>query len=290
MLFFPWQLRLNITLTELLGRIKMNILDLDLDFFLTSRTTNKPFNGDRADDLTPWSHDVVRAFLENTLGLNKTGKIKGAFLTEHVEVYDSWKKLIESKKLTTPFNLYHVDAHADLGMGDGSWSRILKDLLKLSPLDRTTPSRGGLFGLSSGNFIAYAIANHWINEISFIVCENWRDDIPIQLFDQKSWDYWISLDLPKRGNHELYIEFLRLNDESEKRYSYHDEPIHEIGERIGEPKVKFNIIDSNNSDTMLNDVQWDFLFLTQSPSYTPKSADALIPLIREYMDNEHQRA
>ncbi len=38
----------------------------------------------------------------------------------------SGKNLLMAKKLSDPFDVVHVDSHADLGLGDASWSFFCK--------------------------------------------------------------------------------------------------------------------------------------------------------------------
>jgi hypothetical protein len=53
--------------------------------------------------------------------------------------------------------LVHVDAHADLGLGDASWVHIVSELLRLPVAQRSDPPRGSRF-LNAGSYIAYALA------------------------------------------------------------------------------------------------------------------------------------
>ena len=50
---------------------------------------------------------------------------------------------------------------------------------------------------------------------------------------------------------------------------------------IFEPKVKFNIIDANNDYLHSS---YDFITFAISPNYTPKEADFIINIMKEYID------
>ena len=78
-----------------------------------------------------WTEREVRDFLENNLGLSKGNKIRGRVVAGHNESLFFWRELIEKGELTTPFDVIHVDSHADLGLGYRSWAHILDYLLKL---------------------------------------------------------------------------------------------------------------------------------------------------------------
>ena len=114
----------------------MRVLDLDMDYFMKSVAT---FIGESETDRLPeddygdyvWTEREVRDFLENNLGLSKGNKIRGRVVAGHNESLFFWRELIEKGELTTPFDVIHVDSHADLGLGYRSWAHILDYLLKL---------------------------------------------------------------------------------------------------------------------------------------------------------------
>ena len=114
----------------------MRVLDLDMDYFMKSVAT---FIGESETDRLPeddygdyvWTEREVRDFLENNLGLSKGNKIRGRVVAGHNESLFFWRELIEKGELSTPFDVIHVDSHADLGLGYRSWAHILDYLLKL---------------------------------------------------------------------------------------------------------------------------------------------------------------
>ena len=50
-------------------------------------------------------------------------------MTGHNEALFFWQELITKEILETPFEVVHIDSHADLGLGYLSWTYILDDLL-----------------------------------------------------------------------------------------------------------------------------------------------------------------
>jgi len=251
----------------------MNILDIDLDFFQFGRlslvpndTTARP----TMDLVQPWSIESTIEFLEQRCHLNKQNKIKGFIVEQHHELFHLWKQLIDKGQLTVPFRVYHVDAHADLGLGDCSWTYILGDLVH-KPIDqRTDIPMSGSEKLNCGNYLAFSIANRWIDRLNFIINPSWRDDIHgcyVNIQDPVSY-----------GHHDLAIQ-LKL---------YTPEQIDEMGitrsepEPLGyEPEVPFEIIpyeDFNHRG------EFDYIFLSKSPTYTTPATDVLIPVILEYME------
>lgn len=57
-----------------------------------------------------------------------------------------WKDLIDRGELTIPFEVVHVDSHADLGLGYASLDNILNVLLYYS-VEEHAQSRSELFAL-----------------------------------------------------------------------------------------------------------------------------------------------
>lgn len=83
-----------------------------------------------------WNEREVRNFLEGNLGLTKYNKIRGRIVSGHNESLFYWRELIEKGDLCTPFEVIHVDSHADLGLGYSSWTYILNDLLGIPSEER----------------------------------------------------------------------------------------------------------------------------------------------------------
>lgn len=104
-----------------LGGVDMRVLDLDMDYFMT-KIANTPFSckarlTEEDYGNSVWSEEEVRQFLEQNLGLSKKHKIHGRIVNGHNEALFFWEELINCKKLSDPFDVVHVDSHADLGLG-----------------------------------------------------------------------------------------------------------------------------------------------------------------------------
>lgn len=259
----------------------MRILNLDLDFFLNRRVTSRADSiNSRPDDygLVPWHPDTVVQYLEDELNLKK--KVPGKVVVSHHEVFFLWRNLIGLKRLTSPFFVCHVDAHADLGMGLPSWVYLHSDFLELSLTDRCQPMEG-TGGLNFGSFMAFAIGNRWISELDFIVPTFWHDDIPqFQLTEEH---------VNRRGefvkpNSALHIELMHAPRNQ-------IEPVHlrrpflDVRKSIGEPRIPFNIIAQDSVGGRYETEPWDYVFLSHSPGYVPSTADTLLPVIADYIDD-----
>ena len=251
----------------------MRILDLDLDFFLKKKFASfgSP-SGKRLSsrEYKRWTIKAVKEFLEVNCGLSCGEKIDGKIFTTHDEVYFYLKKLKENMG-SVSFSIDHVDAHADMGMGDSSYRYIASEILGL-PLDqRVNPRLKKRDGLSEGNFLMFAIANRWIADLKYIGNLNWMDDVPPFAF--KNFDRNTNQIQLKNFTLDQLVEMLNWGDfiAGAKRQV-----------PLGlEPEVKFEALHYGDFKAA---GAYDAIFLTLSPGYTPKTAGKLIPVISEYIN------
>jgi len=245
----------------------MRILDIDLDFFLCDvRHSATP--GTRADPelYQPWPENDVRLFLEQYCGITKP--IPGRFVVEHVEVFNDWERRINSHELITPFEVIHVDAHADLGLGDSSYLFIATKLLGTAVSDRLreTRQRPNEEGLLSGNYLAFAIACRWLSSLTYV--HHWR---------KKGDDFWhryvVDMNLETQGIQMPYFGPATAM----QLFNRAKEPRHL------EPRLPFT---RTAAHKYRNSEPYDLMYLAHSPLYTPTTADPLIDVIREYMNED----
>jgi len=251
----------------------MNILNIDLDFFLYGRKANykRPRN---EIDIEPWSKKKVIDFLEIELGLSKKRKVLGCCLNHHHEVYFKWKKLIEMNLLNTPFNIYHIDAHSDLGNNDPIWKKLTSKIVKLPLKERVLACKDDL---TCNNYLSIAIANRWLNSLIFIKNENWYIDLAPYLLTEKSFEDYKNYNRKISScDFELEIKYLDYN-------LYHED-FYSVAKSVGEPIIPFKIIDIKKLKGIYNKTKWDYIYLANSPDYTPESADYLMEVIKEYID------
>lgn len=220
-----------------------------------------------------WPEEDVRSFLENNCKLNRNNKLQGAYFTHHVEVFHFLRSLQEKSNFELTFNIDHVDAHADLGTGDCSYVYIASDILSLPIHERAYPQKiNGCYGLSSGNFLAFAVACRWISCLRYINDINETDDI--QWFNLKNFEFFAdSIQLKQFSSADMEaLTSGRLGDMQLGARSLTPISI--------EPEVPLHVIDHKSFSSTNT---YDFIFLTQSPGFTPKTSDVLIPVIKEYM-------
>ena len=265
----------------------MKILDLDMDYFMKSVAT---FVDESITERLPeadygdcvWTAKEVRNFLENNLGLSKENKIKGRIVSGHNEALWLWKELIFDEKLTAPFEVVHVDSHADLGLGYNSWTYILNYLLSYPPEERPSHSRyidcfGKISEEGIGDYLLFAIAYRWISKI--VYCGNPYGECNDYLWDTLK-DYkenYIRKNPVENTIQLLYnpdMDFPQFDDPVSLKQNY-------IKHSKKEPEVPLLIIPT--IEDVKFDGTFDYAVLAQSPNYTPKSADFIINIFREYI-------
>jgi hypothetical protein len=249
----------------------MCVLDIDLDFFLSKRRTHRIGKERPSDqDAVPWSCEDVRVFLEERCGLSAGKPVPGSVVVQHDEVFGSWQRLIQAGTLRIPFDVVHVDAHADLGMGDGSWTHIMGELVHRPVAERQFHCASQL---GEGNYLAYAVACRWVKSITYVYHP---ELVPRKL------DIWWGLmkgyvDQPHVPGPDRVIQLKLLPRET----LYGAGELREVSPLGLEPEVPLKVACPSSCRM---DGPPSFVFLSQSPSYTPPASDLLIPLIRRYID------
>lgn len=150
------------------------ILDLDLDAFVHGTANCRDSNSPRldAEEYPPWELNRAIAFLREQCLLD--GPRPGFAVEHHGELFFRWRDAIDRGVLVPPFHVTHVDAHADLGLGDSGYEHLLTELLD-RPLEERRNPRVGVGGLVDGNYLAFAIANQWISGLDYVIGGR-RDD------------------------------------------------------------------------------------------------------------------
>jgi hypothetical protein len=238
-------------------------LDIDLDAFVDPIAYRPP--GGRLDEnaYTCWPEARLRDFLERQCGLCTSNPIPGRFAVEHEEAFDVLACAYEAHG---QIDLTHVDGHADLGMGDSSWLYMHTDLLQLPMPCRGTPTRGRT-GMNSGSWVAFAAAAGWLAQVAFVFPDRASDDLPAMYLHN--------------GNPATrLLEFKRYEKADVYAAEQHFRPLSEFTPVECDPAIPFEKLTLKNFVTTK---PFKLGFICQSPDYTPESADALIPIIREYV-------
>ena len=240
------------------------VLDIDLDFFL-----DRIFNCDdephgRLDSRT-FKVDTVETalnYLREHCLVSTDAPRPGRVCERHAEVYFHWNRMIRSGELKIPFEVIHVDAHADMGLGNTSCLYIAEDLLAEPPSRRRAPTGRDSWCVGDNNFIAYALACRWIGRLTYVTHPDCKGDLQwmhMKDFDTRSG--YVQMKRFKPGFTERLEHFLDL-----KKLPFEAEPdipiqtVSRMEHRSESPP--------------------DFVFIARSPNYTPKTADALFEQLK----------
>ncbi len=266
----------------------MKVLDIDMDYFMfhvghnISQNSEERFEEDVYGE-SVWSEIEVRNFLENNLGLSRNHKKPGRLLIHHNEALFFWKELIDKGCLQYPFEVVHVDSHADLGLGFICGDRfIMKTLLGLDVEQRSNFNIYNQLTDSMmpgiGDYLLFAIAFRWISKLTY--CSNPHSECGDFL--------WFTM---KDFYEPNYIGDYFQNKIQLLYNPTHDVPIFSVDREgyqefldtsIREPEVPFDIIHSIDKVDFSGD--FDFISLAQSPNYTPKSADFILDVFKDYVE------
>jgi hypothetical protein len=245
------------------------VLDLDLDFFVLPTEHMKSGRNRLPESRFSCSTPAeVESFLETRCGLRKDHKIPGRLCIDHDEAFDTWREWIETGVIEAPFEVDHVDAHADMGLGDPSWTYLLTDFLALPVEQRSQPKRGSE-GLNFGSYLAFAVANRWIRSLAYVygadtpMVDGFPGDIHTIFFRDENWKHG-PIELPHYSHQQIdrILMAVRENPEPLRR----------------EPAVRNKYVAGSD----YNGGGFTHMILAQSPGYTPASADALISVITQY--------
>ena len=206
----------------------------------------------------------MREFLTSQCGLSTDTPIQGSFITHHHEAFAIWRDLIAAGNLTTPFEVVHIDSHADLGCGDAGYQYLMGEILNLDPSDRQNPEIA-LDKMNAGNFLAFAMACRWIDVVTYVPNPRSKSDL---------FEYYFK-DVDSR------TEIVELKAVEPERFNDTMRIFKEIPTMVSlEPQIKFSTV----LHTEFRDSgAFDYITFCHSPSFTPVESDVLVPAIREFM-------
>lgn len=247
----------------------MNILDIDLDFFLNNRAIGDSIapKGRRLPFLKyrRWGRKEVKSFFENNCGLIPNRQIPLFVIKDHHYVLR-----IALEKGFNDINLYHVDAHHDLYCTKSPWFYNQYTNQQVEVREKMALSMGMEY-VNEGNYIGFLLACEKLSSVKYITNfkYGWQKDRPCRMFCKNFDENGSFLQIPR----------------SKKNYCFEklDNPYDKIDhiEFIGK-SVPFDVIDS--AHFTCKSMLFDCAFLSCSPEYTPRSSDKLIPIIKSYFN------
>ena len=247
------------------------VLDLDLDFFVDGIATNRARSDGRLDpdEYPAWALADMLDFLRARCGL--TGRLPGYVVQYHGDLFTRWRDAIDAGLLQAPFHVTHVDAHADLGIGDAGYMHLLTDLMFREPEDRRDPGKH----LTDGNYLAFAIGCRWLSGLDYVYNrdnpDGWNPgDIHSYLMEGYRWD---APNVQLTALTSAQVERLWMLKQAVPAHVDPPVPFRQLG------WAQFTASEP-----------YDFICLARSPEFTPPTSDALFDEIRERFIDEHAPA
>jgi hypothetical protein len=241
------------------------ILDIDMDFFLND-IAHWVDDSERLDSeqYVPWDEGRFRAFLEQRCGLNKNNRIKGRVIKHHDEAFHFWKELICRGDLQAPFHLTHIDAHSDTGLGDANYVYIMKELMHNSMNERLT--KLDMKKVNYANYLAFTLALGWVSNVEFVLHPEWDNDL-------------LYLHLKDLSDNNSAFQFKAYNKDIDIVMQMHR--LSEIKPLLVDPEIPYFLIKEEAFSSALS---YDYAVFCQSPGYTPKEADYMLSVFKEYLE------
>lgn len=233
----------------------IRVLDIDIDLFVDPLPDGcRTKTGERATDVSSWSVSRVRTYLSKALNLTRAQKLPGAAFETHEQLMP---RLAEIAGQGEEMHLFHLDSHADLGIGQDCY-RFYSDFLAYPLAQRRKAWRQ--FAPREGDFLLYALACGYVDELDYVTHPDRQpNDIPIGM------DRW---EVPERKG---WIDLKRFYG-TESDY----------GARAGRETLEKSIPLSmhKRDDFQYCGDPFSYLFVTRSPRYTPPESDAVFAMIR----------
>ncbi len=235
-------------------RAMTRVLDIDLDFFVRGVRHFVDL-----DDLTRpdpaeyavWSIDEALQFLQTRCGLSRP--LPGWAIERHGEAFRIWGNGLAAGTLRGPLSVTHVDAHADLGLGEAAHVEIMTKLMHMSPGSRAEHATR----VSDGSYLAYACACEWVSDLTYVHSDEGGRDL--HTFHLKGWH-------PSAD--ALQFKALTASQlDNVTRLERPERPATHLG-----PEIPFRHM---NWRSYTADEPFDVIVVCRSPNFTPITADPL---------------
>ena len=233
----------------------ITVLDIDVDLFVDPYPTHSSRRqGRRAEDVTAWRPERVCEYIGGTEVLGSGRNLPGQKFETHDEMLGALADL------ESPVLLYHLDAHADLGVGQNCY-RFYSEFLAIEPALRR--SRLHEFRPREGDFLLYAIACGFVGAMDYVTHPDGYGRIP---------DIPVGMDRWEDGHTAGFLDLRRFHGTGA-----------EYGNRQGKHTLDRSIpIHRHNRDEFrLSGMSFDYLYITRSPDYTPIASDNVVRAVQE---------
>lgn len=234
------------------------ILDVDLDFFVqpVAHFRNLDDLSRLSDDeYDVWSLDEVSAFLTEQCGLR--APLPGWAIERHGEAFQLWEQAVNAGSIEAPFSVTHVDAHADLGLGESNYVEIMSELMFMPVEQRAEAAER----VTDGSYLAYACAAGWVADLTYV--HNTEKCKDINHYHMKNWD-------PEEE--ALQLKAIKQAQLSGVIWTPPEErPVEHLGPEIPFQRMYWRDFQANGL--------FDAMVICRSPNFTPPAADQIYDMI-----------
>ncbi|NJK32250.1 MAG: hypothetical protein HC927_07490 [Deltaproteobacteria bacterium] len=250
---------------------QLTVLSVDIDFFVLGRASDLSLTSGldtrlSSDEYATASLEIAQSVFEQSCKLSTLTPVRGISIRHHDAAFEVLRALAKKGSI----NFVHMDAHADLGLGDLSHEYLLTDWIR----DCTRAPTRGWRGLNLGSWLAFAAAAQLVSKITFVPHEPLSSGDPSDI-------------------HPLYAHNPRPAAAQELRFCpLTKTELHEIHlrkayaemiQRANCTSIPFNIT-SRDCFNLLSPP--NFVILCQSPNFTPVEADPIFTLARSYITED----
>lgn len=251
----------------------MRVLSIDIDFFVTpvahgiSFSTTRRLSENRYKTVP--DSELLQYLARFGLSADSPA-VPGVFIRDHVGAYDVIADLVGQHG--TPIDeLVHVDAHADLGMGDSGYCYLLLDVAHRPLARRRRPRRRRMSGLNSGNWLPFVVANQWVRSVRFVPPSNSPGDIVATYFREYPPLSNSSIEIIAAQEADLGVVAYQGTCALERAAVFRARPV--------VASAEFTICDHQS----VSFARPDYVIICQSPQYTPSSADRIFELSEPFV-------
>jgi hypothetical protein len=241
----------------------LHVLSIDIDFFVEPKPQWISMNS--VERLAaPYRVDpqaTVKAFLTEQARLDPRNPIRGCFMRDHDQAFDI---VVALAARHGPVRLTHVDAHADLGMGDSGYRYLMAEWLA-RPDMTAIPLRGNRH-MNLSNWLAFAAGGGHIERIEFV---------------------------PRRKPNDLMRHYFRTDPDTAAELDFRVLTTDELDRCLYNTQEEEQALMS--SKALVRAVPWrvvgaadfrldrppDYVAFCQSPQFTPRAADRILRFARK---------
>lgn len=236
--------------------------------------------------MSVWNKKEVVKFIEENLGLRADAKIKGRIVEGHDGAYYFWEELLTERKIVAPFEVIHIDSHADLGIDRYSVNYIC-DMISYTSIDQR-PFRSKYYNertqdeadVDIGDYLLFAISNYWISKLTY-------HGNPARGYIDCNHQILKNFKMPELsagGNAVTSIQLLHTAGMEKQILSVDKyEQDYYLSNCEKDCEIPF-VVTASIDSIKYSPGEFDYIVIAHSPDFTPASADFILEEFKKYIE------